>query len=199
MTKYFIATLTLFAFIFSNQSLAAVSPVSVAIAPPIQFPPSDFNVTGVRASLLWGNHRSVYGIDVGLLGNITEQTFTGIAVAGGFNKTGGTTTILGLQLAGGANINTNKTTVVGVQAAIGVNYNTAAATVTGLQFALVNLSPFTDIYGFQVGMYNKAKEVYGIQLGLVNIADNLHGIQIGLVNFNAKGPFAISPILNVGF
>jgi hypothetical protein len=50
-----------------------------------------------------------------------------------------------------------------------------------------------------VGLYNKAKEVYGIQLGLVNIADNLHGIQIGLVNFNAKGPFAISPILNVGF
>jgi hypothetical protein len=200
MTKYLIASLTLFAFIFSNQSFAAVSPVSVAIAPPIQFPPGDFNVAGVRASLLWGNHRSVYGIDVGVLGNITEQTFTGIAVAGGFNKTGGDTTILGLQLAGGANINTNKTNVIGVQAALGVNYNTAAATVSGLQLALIaNISPFTDIYGFQVGLYNKAKEVYGIQLGLVNIADNLHGIQIGLVNFNAKGPFAISPILNVGF
>lgn len=199
MTKYFIATLTIFAVIFSNQAHAAVSPVSVAIAPPIQFPPGDFNVTGVRASVLWGKHRSVYGIDVGLLGNITEQTFTGIAVAGGFNKTGGTTTITGFQVAGGANINTSKTTIVGLQAALGMNYNTAAATVSGVQLALVNMSSFTDIYGIQAGLYNKAKDVYGLQIGLVNVADNLHGIQIGLVNFNAKGPFAISPILNVGF
>jgi hypothetical protein len=199
MTKYFIASLTLFAVIFSNQAFAAVSPVSVAIAPPIQFPPGDFNVTGVRASLLWGKHRSVYGIDVGLLGNITEQTFTGIAVAGGFNKTGGDTTITGLQLAGGANINTNKTTIVGLQAALGMNYNTGASTIAGVQLALVNMSAFTDIYGVQAGLYNKAKDVYGLQLGLINVADNLHGIQIGLVNFNAKGPFAISPILNIGF
>lgn len=200
MTKYIIASLTLLALALPNFASAAVSPVSVSIVPPIQFPPGDFNVTGVRASALWGKHRSVYGIDVGLLGNFTEQTFTGVAVAGGFNKTGGNTTITGFQIAGGANINTNKTTVVGVQAALGMNYNTAAATVSGLQLALLaNISPFTDIYGFQVGLYNKAKEVYGVQLGLVNVADNLHGIQIGLVNFNAKGPFAISPILNVGF
>jgi hypothetical protein len=199
MTKYFIATLTLFAVIFSNQAFAAVSPVSVSIAPPIQFPPGDFNVAGVRASVLWGKHRSVYGIDVGLLGNITEQTFTGIAVAGGFNKTGGNTTITGFQVAGGANVNTSKTTIVGLQLALGMNYNTAAATVSGLQLAAVNISPFTDIYGIQAGLYNKAKDVYGLQIGIVNVADNLHGIQIGLVNFNAKGPFAISPILNIGF
>lgn len=199
MTKYIIATLTLFVFAFPNLATAAVSPVSVSIVPPIQFPPGDFNVTGIRASALWGKHRSVYGIDVGLLGNFTEQTFTGVALAGGFNKTGGNTTITGFQVAGGANVNTSKTTVVGLQLALGMNYNTAAATVSGLQLAAVNISPFTDIYGFQVGLYNKAKEVYGIQLGLVNVADNLHGIQIGLVNFNAKGPFAISPVLNIGF
>jgi hypothetical protein len=87
-----------------------------------------------------------------------------------------------------------------VQFALGVNYNSAASSVSGLQAALLaNIAPFTDIYGVQFGLYNRAKDVYGLQLGLVNVADNLHGVQIGLVNFNHKGTFVVSPILNVGF
>jgi hypothetical protein len=90
--------------------------------------------------------------------------------------------------------------VYGLQLALGANFNQAASKVVGLQFALLaNIAPHTDIYGVQAGLYNRAKDVYGFQIGLVNVADNLHGIQIGLVNFNKKGPFAISPILNVGF
>lgn len=200
MRKYvslFIIVAGLFHF---NSAQGAISPVSIAIVPPVQFPPGDFSVTGVRASVLWGKHRDIYGLDMGLLGNITEQTFTGIGVSGIFNNTRGVTNILGLQLAGLANVNTNKVSVFGIQATLGVNYNTAASMVSGLQLALIaNISPFTDIYGFQIGLYNRAKDVYGLQIGLVNVADNLHGIQIGLVNFNNKGPFAISPILNVGF
>ncbi|MGZ3796156.1 MAG: LA_2272 family surface repeat-containing protein, partial [Pseudobdellovibrionaceae bacterium] len=74
------------------------------------------------------------------------------------------------------------------------------STVAGIQLALLaNLSAFTDIYGLQVGLYNRAKDVYGLQVGLVNVTDNLHGVQIGLINFNHKGPFAMSPILNIGF
>ncbi|MGZ3748347.1 MAG: LA_2272 family surface repeat-containing protein, partial [Pseudobdellovibrionaceae bacterium] len=183
-----------------NLSHAAISPVSVAIVPPVQFPPSDFSVTGVRASALWGKHRDLYGLDVGLLGNITEQSFTGAAVSGVFNNTRNATHILGLQFAGLTNINTNKTDVYGLQATLGVNYNSAASTVAGIQLALLaNLSAFTDIYGLQVGLYNRAKDVYGLQVGLVNVTDNLHGVQIGLINFNHKGPFAMSPILNIGF
>lgn len=177
-----------------------MSPVSVSVAPPVQFPPADFSVTGVRASALWGHHRNIYGVDLGLLGNITDQDFTGLAVSGLFNNTRGTTNVLGLQFAGITNINTNKTSVYGLQAALGANYNAAASKVAGVQLALLaNVAPFTDIYGAQIGLYNRAKDVYGLQIGLVNIADNLHGIQIGLANFNHKGPFAISPILNVGF
>ncbi|MBS1970651.1 MAG: hypothetical protein JSU04_10105 [Bdellovibrionales bacterium] len=183
-----------------NSAQAFVSPVSVSVIPPVQFPPNDFTVTGVRASVGWGQHRNMYGIDLGLLGNITEQDFTGIAVSGIFNNTRGTTNIIGLQFAGITNINTNKTRVIGLQAALGANYQAAASTVAGVQLALLaNVAPFTDIYGLQLGLYNRAKEVYGFQIGLVNIADNLHGIQIGLANFNHKGPFAISPIINVGF
>jgi hypothetical protein len=184
---------------FLTPSWAAVSPASLSIFPPVQFPADDFAVTGLRVSALWGKHRSVYGLDIGVLGNITEQNFVGLAVSGLANVTHGTTEILGLQLAGLTNYNTNKTNVYGLQVALGVNYNQAAATVNGFQLAIANLGTFTDIRGAQVGIYNRAKEVYGLQIGLVNVADDLHGLQIGLVNFNYKGTFVVSPILNAGF
>ena len=178
---------------------AAMSPLSVSLVPPLQFPPDDFSVTGARISVLWGRHRSVYGLDVGGVGNITDQNFVGIGVAGGFNATHGTTTILGLQLAGGANINTQKTQVFGVQAALGFNYNEAASSVTGLQIAIANISKHTNIYGVQAGIYNTAQTVYGFQIGLVNVASSLYGVQIGLLNFHHKGIFSVSPLINVGF
>jgi hypothetical protein len=180
-------------------SFGALSPLSVNIVPPVQFPPSDFSVTGARVSALYGKHRDMYGIDIGVLGNITEQRFVGAAVSGLFNMTHGNTTVLGLQLAAIANINTQKTNVYGVQAALMSNWNEAESSVTGLQFSVANVSPNTSIYGLQAGLYNKARSVYGFQIGLVNIANDLHGIQIGLVNFNHTGTFSVSPILNVGF
>ncbi len=127
------------------------------------------------------------------------RPFRVLAVSGLFNKTGGDTTILGLQLAGAANINTNKVNAYGVQMALGMNYQSADSNIVGLQLAAGNHAPFTDIYGAQVGLYNRAKEVYGFQLGIVNIAENLHGIQLGLINFNNKGLISVCPILNIGF
>lgn len=194
-----IALTTLATVVPSSETFAAITPVSISIIPPVQFPPEDFSITGVRASVLWGRHRDLYGLDFGLIGNVTEQSFVGLGVSGVFNYTKGSTTILGLQLAGLANYNTNKTNVFGLQAALGANYNTAASSITGLQLSIANLSEFTTIYGIQLGVYNSALEVYGLQIGLVNVAKNLHGIQIGLLNFNAKGPFIVSPLINVGF
>ena len=185
--------------LFSFQTQAAISPVSVSIMPPVQFPPESFSVTGVRASVFWGKHRDLYGFDFGIIGNMTQQSFVGSAVSGIFNYTEGSTTIVGIQLAGIGNYNKNKTNVVGVQLATIANYNSAASSVTGLQIALANLSSHTDIYGAQIGVYNVAQSVYGFQIGLVNVANNLHGIQIGIVNFNHTGLFAISPIINIGF
>ena len=150
-------------------------------------------------SALWGRHQDVYGFDVGAIGNITEQDFVGVGVSGIFNLTNGMTTVIGLQAAGIANINTNKTKVIGLQVSSIINSNTAASTVAGIQLALLNMSAHTDVYGLQVGLYNKAKAVYGFQIGLVNSASNLHGIQIGLVNFHDKGLFVVSPLINVGF
>ena len=182
-----------------HQAEAAITPLSVGIAPPVQFPTEEFTVTGLRISALWGHHRDLYGIDVGGIGNITNQTFTGMAISGIFNMTHGTTTILGLQLAGLANINTQKTTVLGLQVALGVNGNDAASSVAGMQIALANIGAFTNIYGAQLGLYNCALDVYGLQIGVVNVADSLHGVQIGLINFNHKGTIGVSPIINIGF
>ena len=178
---------------------AAVSPLSIGIVPPIQFPPSDYTVTGARLSLLWGHHRDLYGLDLGVLGNITDQDFHGVALSGVFNLTRGTTTIVGLQAAGLVNANIQKTHVVGLQLALLANYNEAESMVAGFMVSAANIAKFTDVYGAQFGVYNQAKSVYGVQIGLVNVATSLHGIQIGLMNFNTTGIFYVAPILNVGF
>jgi hypothetical protein len=193
--------LSLFLFaVFSSPVHAAFSPVAIGIVPPVAFPPSDFSITGARVSLIYGDQRDIFGLDLGVIGNITRQSFVGIGVSGLFNITHGPTTVLGLQLAGLMNYTTEKTHVFGVQVAGLVNQNTAVSSVTGLQLALAaNLSEHTDIYGFQIGLYNKAQSVYGFQIGLVNVANSLHGLQIGLINFHQTGLFAVSPILNVGF
>ena len=196
MSKILVLLITL---ALAAEVHAAITPLSVGVAPPVQFPPSDFTITGIRTSVLWGHHRDVYGLDLGGIGNITDQRFVGIGVAGGFNATYGYTTILGLQLAGVANLNHEKATVIGVQAAAGLNYNKAASSVFGFQLALANVAEFTDVYGAQVGLYNQAKDVYGLQIGVVNMADNLHGLQVGLINFNRKGLIGVAPLLNVGF
>ena len=181
------------------SAFGAISPVAINIFAPVQFPPEDFSVTGVRATALFGHQRNMYGIDIAAIGNMTDLEFAGIAVAGGFNLTHGNTSIIGAQVAGITNVNVQKTTVVGVQVAA-VNNNQADSTIIGLQVApIANVSSHTTIYGFEVGLYNKAYEVNGFQIGLLNFTTSLHGLQIGLLNFNEKGLFSVCPVLNVGF
>ena len=183
---------------FMQEAKAFNSPLAISILPPAQFPSSEFSVTGARVSALYGHHRDVYGLDVGVIGNMTEQRFVGAAVSGLFNQTSGDTTVLLLQAAIGANINMQKTSVYGVQLAI-LNKNDAESKLVGIGLGLANLSPNMNIYGLQAGIYNVARSVYGFQIGLINQTTDLHGIQIGLVNFSKNGGFAVAPILNIGF
>ncbi len=165
---------------------------------PVQFPKFEFSVSGARVSALWGKHRDVYGLDLGLIGNMTDQRFVGIGVSGLFNYTAGDTTVILLQAAALANINVQKTNVYGVQLAA-LNKNDAESSLVGIGVGLVNLSPNMKIMGVQAGLYNTARSVYGFQIGVINQTTDLHGLQIGLLNFAKNGPFAVSPILNVGF
>jgi hypothetical protein len=200
MTKllYTFSLLLTFVLGFSSTE-AAMSPLAASIFPPVQFPPSGFNITGARASVLWGRHLTVRGIDVGVLGNITDQAFAGIGVSGLVNYNRGTANVVFLQAAGIANINVNKASVVGLQLAGIANSNVAESSVLGVQIALANLSSHTHIMGFQLGAYNQARTVSGFQIGIINQTDILHGIQIGLLNFHRQGAFAVSPIINIGF
>lgn len=186
-------------FLMTSPALAALSPVSINIVNPVQFPPSDYDVTGLRLSVLWGSHRDVAGLDLGLVGNITTQKFNGAAFSGLFNYTQNNVNAYGFQIAGLTNFNLQKTNVYGVQLAAGANYNKAESSVVGFQLAALNLTSHTNVYGVQAGIYNRAKKVVGLQVGLVNAADNLHGLQIGLLNFHYTGLFYVSPILNFGF
>lgn len=187
-----------FVLLQTPEASAFNSPLSLALVPPIQFPSSEYSVTGARVSLLWGRHRDVYGLDIGVIGNMTDQRFVGLALSGLFNSTSGDTTILLLQAAVLANLNVQKTNVYGVQLAA-LNKNDAESSLTGIGLGLVNLSPNMRIIGIQAGLYNKARSVYGFQIGVINQTTDLHGLQIGLLNFATNGPFAVSPILNVGF
>lgn len=181
----------------SVSSYAAVSPLSISVFPPAQFPPSDFTTTGLRASVLWGDHRDLYGFDIGAIGNITEHGFGGIGFSGVFNITHGQTA--GMQVAGLFNLNTGKADLYGLQFSGLLNRNTAASSLLGVQLAIANLSDFTNITGFQIGLFNRALNVNGFQIGLINMTKNLHGIQIGLLNFYTQGLFIVSPVINIGF
>lgn len=197
---YFKRVLLVLACVLSAPIWAATSPLSISVAPPAQFPPSDFDVTGIRVNALYGSHRNVYGLDVGLLANGVEQKFFGTQLAGGFNYNQGRATAIFTQFAGIGNINEEQISVIGLQLGGLFNINQAESAIYGLQLALAaNLASHTDIYGAQIGLYNHAESVYGFQIGLVNRCKNLYGIQIGLVNFHHNGLFKVSPLINIGF
>lgn len=178
---------------------AAMSPLGISIVPPLQFPPENFTVTGVRANLIFGNHHKVYGFDLGVVGNITSQNMTGVQLAGGFNYNKGEAHAVGAQIAGGGNWNVNKVSVVGLQASAFVNANKAEAVLVGLGVSALNLTDHTKVVGVQAGIYNSSRVVTGFQIGVVNKTDELRGFQLGLINFHNKGLFSVSPFINFGF
>jgi hypothetical protein len=199
MKKILSPVLVALAFLSISSAHAAMSPVAVSIVPPIEFPGHDFSVTGLRLSALWGNQRNVYGLDLGVVGNMTDGDNVGISASGIFNYNKGATTAVLLQAAGFGNFNVGKARIFGLQIAGIMNKNEAESVVGGVQVALLNLCPYTNIRGLQAGLYNKAHDVVGFQIGVINDADSLHGLQIGLINFHRQGLFSVAPILNVGF
>lgn len=176
---------------------AATTPISVSIVDPVQFPPSNWDVTGLRANLIYGNHRNVYGIDVGVVNR--SKRFAGVSAAALANINDDHMFAGGFQFAGIANVNRKKAMIVGAQVAAVANYNHGESSVIGVQLALANLTSHTTINGIQLGLYNSARTVRGLQIGVINRTQNLTGIQIGLMNVYEKGTFKYSPILNAGF
>ncbi len=196
MNKLFLLLLVLFV---TQPASAIISPVSVGILPPLELPPDTATIIGARVSFLYGRQKSMYGVDLGGLGNMTYVDFGGIAVSGLFNVTHGMTNIIGLQAAGLTNVNTNNTRVFGIQFAGLFNSNGGNFDLYGFQVAPVNAGLRTVIRGAQIGIYNAAAVVYGFQIGVLNSTLALRGLQIGLINFNSTGLVKVCPILNAGF
>ena len=148
--RKFITALVLTAGIFCSFSAGAVenySPIGVGLFPPLQVPNSEFMITGLRVGAV-GYNRAVAGIDVGLLGNITYQSFSGSALALLFNYNQVAANIYGFQVAGLANINGTGSSLYGVQLGL---YNKVS-----------------NVYGIQLGLINVADRLTGIQIGLIN-------------------------------
>jgi hypothetical protein len=171
---------------------------SLSFLPSLEYPKSERSVA-TRISLIYGRHKDVLGLDLGLVGNTSNRLFMGFAVSGIFNANGGTAVVLGGQIAGITNVNSGNTYVFGLQLAGGVNVNEGQGIVVGAQVAaFANISPQLKILGVQAGIYNRADSVFGFQIGLVNVANSLHGIQVGLLNINRAGPIEYFPVVNMG-
>ena len=107
----------------------------MAIFPPLQYPNTGYGISGLRLSVV-GVNREARGLDLAILGNVTDQMFKGVAISGLFNYNRGSSYVYGLQIAGIANINSGPNDVYGMQLAL-FNY---ADKVHGLQIGLINMA-----------------------------------------------------------
>ena len=197
-------------------AFAETTPVMLSLFTPVQVPSSEYDVTGFRLSLLYGDCKSFTGLDIGLVDH-TRRDFTGVQL-GGVN-------VVEDQFRGGqiglVNWISHETRAwerqsVGVQFGV-FNYagsfcglqdgvvNVNNGKFTGLQSALLNST--VDLSGMQCGYYlflgvNIASgRVRGCQLGLFNYAEEMEsGLQIGLVNvISRNGWLPVLPIVNGRF
>ena len=191
------------------------TPVMVSLVTPVQAPAADYDVTGLRLSLIYGEAKEFTGLDIGIA-NRSSADFTGLGI-GGANIVNGK--FIGAQL-GLVNWNDNFDlawggTSIGLQLGVynhagsfcgcqdGV-VNVSTDRLTGLQCAFVNIAE--TVHGVQCGAYlflgvNVVNDsLNGCQFGIVNYAAHIEaGLQIGLVNIAGNGWFPVLPIVNGSF
>ena len=198
------------------SSAADSTPVMVSLVAPAQAPSWNWDVAGVRLSLVYGDCRDFTGFDVGVVPR-TSGEFTGLGV-GGVNIVNGK--LRGIELGllnwsgyGGVAPGDRS---VGVQYGI-ANYadsfvglqdgflSISTGRLSGVQYGYVNC--VNDLVGVQCGSLivlgvNVAYgSVDGCQIGILNYAQSMKwGAQIGLLNIICdNGLFPVLPILNGAF
>lgn len=165
--------------------------VGVALVPALEFPSETYAVRGFRMNFLVGDHHDVYGLDIGVLGNLSARRFGGIGLAGLFNSCG--QSVGGVHLAG--LFNKAYVGFGGLQFAAAVNWTEGV--VAGGQVALVNMAG--RLTGVQLGAVNVSEKGGGLQFGLFNFSEELVGCQVGLVNLNMDSSVPMLPLLNFAF
>lgn len=170
---------------------AGIVPFALSIVPPIQFPPSDWDVYGVRLNVFLGHHRDVAFFDAGVLGNIADGDLCGVQVGGLFNNVGSASGAI--QVAG--LVNYVRHDFCGFQTA--VIADVVDGDMQGMQFGAVNFTQ--DGTGFQIGIFNRAERFTGMQIGFANYTYQMQGVQIGAFNIIADSNIPFMPLVNVAF
>lgn len=155
------------------ESQREYTPFMLSFVSPLQVPPRDFDVGGLRLSLVYGECRDFDGLDLGTVGH-----------AKGHGN--------GLQIEVLANIVDGDG--MGLQFSA-VNY--VKGQYSGLQAGVANYCEKGK--AFQLGFYNGANYIEGLQIGAINTTQRMIGMQIGLVNVIQDNDAPFMPIINCYF
>ena len=128
-------------------SVSGSSIVAMGVAPILEWPTADYDITGFRLNIFAGEHIDVYGLDLGIFGNFVKREIGGLQIAGLFNVV--------------------TESDCAIQVAAACNY--CKGDFGGVQLGLVNVTEKGR--GLQVGLINRANILYGVQIGLANFID----------------------------
>jgi len=146
------------------------TPVLLSFVTPLQAPPRSWDVTGLRANLVYGESHDFVGLDIGAAGRSTGDS-KGVHIALLATVTEGDA--IGLQVGAANHV---KGAFKGLQ--VGVSSYAASAR------------------GVQIGLFNGAGHIAGMQLGLINVTRTMLGFQIGVVNVVRDNDFPFLPLIN---
>jgi hypothetical protein len=153
--------------------------------------------------LLVGSSDVLDGLQLSLLGSVTEERMNGAQISDAFNLARGTSE--GAQIAAGVNISTG--TFTGLQLA---PINVAWGTFKGAEIGVVNVASgdvpdgrpdaAQTFVGPQIGVVNVQKgKMQGLELGVTNVSlGELEGSQIGVVNVSQSQRGMALGVVNVG-
>ena len=153
----------------AGQILPA-TPIDLAIAPNIQFPPKYVPVRGIAFNALYGVQDDVAGFAVGVF---NEQTTYLRGFSGGILNIA-RANAEALQVGGG---------------------NACEGLLQGFQVGVVN-QVSGELQGGQIAIANSVEKGTGFQIGFLNYAESLKGFQFGLLNFNDSGFLPFFPVFN---
>lgn len=162
----------------SAQSQAddrAYTPFMLSLVTPLQVPPRDFDVGGLRINAIYGECHDFDGFDISALVGRATGHANGLQAALLANVVEGD----GFGFQAGA-VNYVKGEYVGLQTGLCANYAEKAKTL-------------------QIGFYNGAEHIEGMQIGVINTTRTMIGIQIGVVNVIQDNDVPFLPIINCYF
>ena len=165
-------------------------PCAFSIIPLLEWPSAGCDVNIFRFNLLVGQHRTVTGVDFGVLGNRVVGETAGLSVAGIWNDCG--VSIGSIGAAAVANYS-----VYGWDGLQLSCVNCTEGEMNGVQLGVLNMAG-RDL-GLQVGVCNLSGKSIGVQVGIVNVSEALSGLQLGLVNVNIDSSLPVLPFVNMGF